>query len=73
VIMSPVSDIGPCDDQFGGRIITDFCRDCHHALGVHRQDHVCSVCEAVAGINIAIGALYQEVQKLKGIDPDATR
>jgi hypothetical protein len=65
VIESPPSDIGPCDDQFSGRLLQDFCRDCGHALATHRHDHVCSVCEAVADLRATVNLLYQEVQDLK--------
>jgi hypothetical protein len=68
---SPVSDVTPCDDSFPGRLLMDFCRDCNHAIAVHRQDHVCSVCEAVATVRVDLAQLYRDVRQLKGEDPDA--
>lgn len=62
---APTPDVGPCDEQFVGRILQDFCRDCGHAVAVHRWDHVCSVCEAVASLRVTSDELYQEVRALK--------
>ena len=47
---SPMSTVPPCNDSFDGRLLQDWCRDCRHALAVHRWDRVCSVCDAVAEI-----------------------
>lgn len=66
VVESPAPNVGPCDDSFGGRLLQDFCRDCLHAIGVHRQDHVCSVCDALAIVNTVLTEIYQEIQELKG-------
>lgn len=37
-----------CDIALHGRPAGDECKECHHALLVHRlNDRVCSICEAV--------------------------
>jgi hypothetical protein len=45
---APASNVAPCTGGFAGRLLTDWCDDCHHVLTVHRQDRVCAVCDAVA-------------------------
>lgn len=42
----------PCDDSFVGRPLGDWCNDCGHVLGVHRRDHVCSVCELIDELRV---------------------
>jgi hypothetical protein len=49
---SPISNIGPCNDHFAGRLMWDWCHDCHHVLSVHRQDRVCSVCDTIAALRV---------------------
>lgn len=48
--MMPNDDgVSPCSVAMGGRVASDACEACGHALLVHRlTDKVCSVCEAVA-------------------------
>jgi hypothetical protein len=53
-VEAPISTTAPCDDQFAGRMMFDWCRDCGHALSVHRQDHVCSVCDAIAVLRVEL-------------------
>lgn len=54
-------NIAPCNDSFGGRLLQDYCKDCDHALAVHRSDRVCSVCDAVAHMKVDIIKLQETV------------
>lgn len=49
-------EIIPCDGRFGGRLISDYCDECGHVLAAHRQDRVCSICQAVAQLHAEIPA-----------------
>lgn len=46
----------PCETEFIGRLFSDFCDECHHVLMVHTEDRVCSVCDAVAHIQLSEAA-----------------
>lgn len=52
---APASHIPPCTGEFVGKKMTDWCRDCEHALAVHRQDQVCSICDAIAQLRAELG------------------
>jgi hypothetical protein len=57
--------IEPCDvPQLTGRMLAEFCPDCHHVVGVHTSNGTCSACEAVEAMAEAGGAR---------IDPEASR
>lgn len=44
----------PCNDGFRDRRLSDWCRDCGHAIAVHRAGRRCSVCEVIADLRAGV-------------------
>jgi uncharacterized protein YlaI len=59
--MSHRPETEPCQTQWVGCEPIYFCDDCDHVLAAHTSDHRCSICAAVASVEI--GTLTTSVLK----------
>lgn len=55
----------PCKDGFRDRRLSDWCRDCGHAIVVHRAGRRCSVCEVIADLRAGIIDARRESRTVK--------
>jgi Zn finger protein HypA/HybF involved in hydrogenase expression len=60
---APVSNVPPCAGRFQGRLLSDWCDDCHHMLSVHRQDRVCALCDSTAVLRAELLERIERIER----------